>query len=345
MDALHHLTNLVGQLNALKPESAPKLLVWFRSGGLESLKPGLIALPLSITPVVIRITPTDAIGILGVFSQRMAHPTAALREWISAGGLESLRPHLEHYLSTYGDLSCAERIYAPYVLKDELGTGNMGIVFELCMPTGGQCDRVLKTTTYTSGAQKESELQSRASDLGIGPYVYKYGICKTVDGDIAYIVSQRLSGGTMADKYPYEPTTIKQALDLYYALLTKAHITQNDLKPTNLMWEGDRLYLIDYGIAEIPFGIETWTQKDYAIHMTVMGTLLVNSCTGASYDYSVPPTWYKDEKTSRTSVLVSLVQAVTEWIMAKFPGLKPHIRTTGYSEDDIDRAVPGADQL
>lgn len=104
--------------------------------------------------------------------------------------------------------------------------------------------RVLKVNDRNNEQQEhESKYATAAGELGIGPKVFESGTC----GDNSLVVLQRLSGPTLLETYPFEPERIQQALLLYHRLLTQTGIAQHDLTADNLIFDQDRLYLIDYG--------------------------------------------------------------------------------------------------
>ncbi len=79
------------------------------------------------------------------------------------------------------------------------------------------------------------------------------------EGGLLYMVMPLISGGTLRDRLahaPGQPWSARAALDLgeqVLAALDYAHaqgFIHRDVKPSNILCEGDRLYLADFGIAK-----------------------------------------------------------------------------------------------
>lgn len=192
-------------------------------------------------------------------------------------------------------------------------TGNL---WTLC--DAKHCNYIIKqifkqehTLEYFNGESYNAQI---ASKLGVGPVVYRFTNCmskKTGETD-EYIIFQKLSGPTLAEDYPYNPLYIKQGLDLYYKLLTEANMVQNDLHAGNLMFDGPerRLYLIDYGVAQIiPKKFTTEEVKDYMQFAAELLVYALGETPKAEAD--------KDIEFKKASA-VTFQKAIDEWMAAKF---------------------------
>jgi predicted Ser/Thr protein kinase len=94
-------------------------------------------------------------------------------------------------------------------------------------------------------ASLEEYVSQLAGILGIGPPVYFVGKC---EGNY-YIVMKKLTGPSLISTYPFDSKYVVKALELYYELL-KAGFDHRDFHAGNLLFDGNKFYLIDYGDAK-----------------------------------------------------------------------------------------------
>ncbi|CAH6418297.1 Hypothetical protein POVN_LOCUS70 [uncultured virus] len=288
---------------------------------------------------------------------------AALLKWLQDGGLESLKPTLAAYLMetasalaendeevpTADQMACAEPLLEGYKPIASLGAGVFGDVYALQKETkaGPLADRVLKISSVYSETLEnqpdwpEGKMGEVAGKLGIGPVVYAHTICE----ETAYIVMQRLSGPTLDKAYPYKPEWIKAALTLYYNLAIQAGISQADLKASNLIFDGERLYLADYGIAEYSEKYTEWGQADVGPHLKLMAVQLIDSLTVRAEHFECADYWAKDNITSRTALWVELNKAAAEWLATFFPDLQLGWPPTRIDRDFLDVTNPAVQDI
>ena len=171
------------------------------------------------------------------------------------------------------------------ILLEKLGEGVEGAVYHVCDTTNVvRCNLVLKVEGILEEGDEENDEEEVdgqvvrkteaehtkssfiayvAGLLGIGPRIERYGRCSPVAKDKFYTVMQNLSGPTLANRFPYSAKDVNDALNLNLNLL-KAGYAQRDGHLDNYMFDGKRLYLIDYGAAiSRPSYIDTIGEEEW----------------------------------------------------------------------------------
>lgn len=98
--------------------------------------------------------------------------------------------------------------------------------------------------------EKECNIAKLAGDLGVGPKVIE---CQST-GKPQYIVMEKLDGPTVWNKYGdllNMPESDFKQFQKLKKILDDSHIKHNDLHLGNVMYHKSRLYIIDYGMANI----------------------------------------------------------------------------------------------
>lgn len=183
-----------------------------------------------------------------------------LYNWMLAGNMSKLQDNITTFIEEKlppidpQTVECVANHLEGWVIGKELGRGVTGVVYTLTPGSDSKEQRVLKVSPILKSEKasppEDITYASAAGRLGFGPLVYDSFICPVQDraeySAILYIVSQRLSGPTLFEMKPRDPKYLKEGLTLYYNLLANTGIAQSDFHPGNLMFEGDKLYLIDY---------------------------------------------------------------------------------------------------
>lgn len=126
-----------------------------------------------------------------------------------------------------------------WVKKRNIGKGAFGIVYIACR--ANNCDYVLKIQKIDKDFYNEVNLLKELSEYYFVPTIYDAWTCR---GN-GYIVMEKLnrkSNLTKAEKHVKIREIIKT--------LHKNNIVYFDLHPDNVMYKGNKLYLIDFGLSK-----------------------------------------------------------------------------------------------
>ncbi|CAH6418295.1 Hypothetical protein POVN_LOCUS68 [uncultured virus] len=264
-----------------------------------------------------------------------------LMKALDDGVLENAKAEIEEYIEhrmieisppiTGETAACALPLIKGYNVGKMLGEGAMGKVYQLTdAKSGTVSDRLLKVAHLENSNDKEvldeAKLATVAGELKIGPQVYGYTGCKVNRRrytHVSHTVMQKLSGPELYNVYPYKGVHIEATLTQYYNLFVQTGILQNDLKGDNVMFDGDQLYLIDFGIAYVVKDKEKWFPERLGEHMKLAAQTLLDGLTIGSMGYigrNVP--WKNDTLSGRTRVWLELKDAAEKWLHNTFPALK-----------------------
>ncbi|CAH6418692.1 Hypothetical protein POVN_LOCUS411 [uncultured virus] len=310
MELAARLRNVADYLEAVatkrKQEDAEKLLQWVTAGGFESF----------VEPVT-------------QYLQQELETLAVIKEQVER------KPILKVFDAF--TLECLNTLLGEWEVDTEIGSGEYGTVYSLSSSTEEK--RALKTIRVTGGkkvVENEIKIARLAGELGVGPKIYDATFCQGEGVTTAYIVMQRLSGPQLTQVYPYTADQLMAAMDLYYAFYQQTGYLQNDLTSRNVVYDGDRLYILDYGRADVPtfkFGYGVSHYMDSAAGM------LIGTLTDEANDDNP---WLKDDIKSRSLVFLTLLKARTAWLTKTFPDYKENLqhREHVYSTEDIDIGLP-----
>jgi tRNA A-37 threonylcarbamoyl transferase component Bud32 len=146
-------------------------------------------------------------------------------------------------------------------VKEYLSTGLFGATY-VVTKKGDKKEYILKTFHTEKGSRspkavdKECEIARKAGEIGAGPKVID---CNSdPKKSKQYIVMQKLSGPLlgkyMADDDAVLDEKYLKSFKKALKLLNENHIRHNDLHPDNVMIDGNRIYIIDYGRSNIVKG-------------------------------------------------------------------------------------------
>ncbi len=175
----------------------------------------------------------------------------------------------------------------PYEIVGRLGAGGMGEVYRARDTRLGRevALKVLPPELANDAARRARfEQEARAAAALNHPNimaVYDIGS----DGDIGYMVTELVSGETLAALLERGPVPIRKLLDIAVqiaegmACAHAAHITHRDLKPANIMITGPesgqagRVKILDFGLAKqaAPAAV---ADETVAMHSTEPGMIL-----------------------------------------------------------------------
>ncbi len=157
-------------------------------------------------------------------------------------------------------LSPGQRL-GPYEIVSPLGAGGMGEVF-LARDTRLDREVALKVLPRELASDPDRrarfEREARAISALSHPNVcalFDVGRAEGPDGDVEYLVMERLEGETLASRLQKGPLTVPEVLALggqLAAALAAAHrrgIVHRDLKPGNVMLTRSGAKLLDFGLA------------------------------------------------------------------------------------------------
>jgi tRNA A-37 threonylcarbamoyl transferase component Bud32 len=135
-----------------------------------------------------------------------------------------------------------------YKIISSLGErGKEGKVFLVRKRGRDYAMKQFKSTKSGNMIEREAQLQSRASEIGISPKVLSYDkenkviIMEKMDYNLFDIL--RKTNGKLQKKIQEDIVSIIKNLD-------KAKIFHNDPSPLNFMFKNDKLYIIDFGFAK-----------------------------------------------------------------------------------------------
>ncbi|MFP2927405.1 protein kinase domain-containing protein [Pyxidicoccus sp. 3LG] len=157
----------------------------------------------------------------------------------------------------------------PYVLRELLGAGGMGVVYAAEDPRLGRRVALKLLRQVRKGAEveararllREAQAMARLSHPNVIP-IFELG---TADGR-DYLVMERVQGATLSGWLRARERSWREVLDLFLAAgagLAAAHRTglvHRDFKPSNvLVGEDGRARVMDFGLA-------MWGQRELAAH-------------------------------------------------------------------------------
>lgn len=200
-----------------------------------------------------------------------------------------------------------DKIVAPYKVQNYEARGSFGKVY--IVGDGVNNDRILKVQSWgLYSFEEEAKFARKAHKLGVGPEIYSNGNCRDIDGTkTKYIYMQRLNGGTFRDNFPYTSDQFRDALDVYYKLYQNG-IDQNDFYTSNLMYNDDKLYMIDYGLAKY-----VDNEKPYG-HLRGKATKLCKSVLMGNNDK-----WNDVSSSEKEEIIRDSLSGVNSWLHDKFP--------------------------
>ena len=138
-------------------------------------------------------------------------------------------------------------------IVEYLSTGYFGATY---IVSKNGINYVMKTFHTKAGkrspkaVEKECQISRLAGEIGVGPKVLD---CSSTS-DPQYIVMEKLEGPTMKEKYGvYQkvPITEISRLEKRIEILDQNHIKHNDIHIGNVMYHKGKIYIIDYGQANI----------------------------------------------------------------------------------------------
>jgi serine/threonine protein kinase len=145
----------------------------------------------------------------------------------------------------------------PYEVLDYLAQGGMGTVYRGIDRTLGRQvalkvlhPDLLKDASFAQRFKHEAAVWGSLDHPRIVP-VYT----ADVDHEIAFLAMKLVPGGTLADRLKLGPTPLPEAVAILAdvaSALDHAHgkgIVHRDVKPANVLLEGGRAYLSDFGVA------------------------------------------------------------------------------------------------
>lgn len=225
----------------------------------------------------------------------------------------------------------AEKLLGEYKLGEYLSEGEFAQVWTLV--ASNLSDRVLKIQTIDRKEEEEGsdrplgteiKMAIKAGEMGVGPLIHGT-LLEPIDGDhyMQYIVQDRLSGPTVDDLLPLiTPEIVISGLTLYHTLLSKGHI-QGDLTASNLMYNKDRLYLIDYGFGNTSDEWEQWEAKDmeteFPRHCGAMREAMEGQVKRLLSSISGKFRRNKSSTPVTKEIRATLVKAAEEWMSKTFP--------------------------
>jgi Tol biopolymer transport system component len=171
-----------------------------------------------------------------------------------------------------------------YVIAGQLGAGGMGEVYRA---RDSRLKREVALKILPAEFAKDSSRRARfeqeahaAAALNHPNIVALFDIGE--HGDIAYIVTELVSGETLSSLIERGPINIRKLLDIAVQIADgmsaahAAHITHRDLKPANIMVAADgRLKILDFGLARqasAAVGATAETMTQHTQPGTIVGT-------------------------------------------------------------------------
>ncbi|CAH6418561.1 Hypothetical protein POVN_LOCUS279 [uncultured virus] len=269
------------------PTEAKQLLEWVRAEGLQTLKLGLEAFL------------AEKSKPLGLLNIPALHKAQAKKE------LVPIEP---------GDEACVAPILKGWTVGKHIDAG----AYELDrMPTNHETTeekRVLKVIRSNEDIGDEIKHTQIASTLGIGPYLNGSVECKGENGVTRYMVLDFLTGPLLIDVYFKNADYVKTALSLYYDLAVQGGIFHGDLHGYNVMFNGARMYLVDFGYANPVTG----TLKDELYsEMFEAADELVTSLLNHHKSKTAIRTLTDIKERTRRWLMVN--KAAHEWLQKTFP--------------------------
>ncbi|GAB4443083.1 MAG: hypothetical protein Kow0031_25250 [Anaerolineae bacterium] len=215
----------------------------------------------------------------------------------------------------------------PYHIESLINQGKMGVVFKAVHPKLERevavkvlrPDLVSLDSRFRKRFEREAQLVARLNHPHIVP-VYDYGI----DRDFSYIVMRYIAGGQTLKRYLR--LTANEAEGLTYIghiaqALDYAHrqgVVHRDVKPDNVLMDGELAMLTDFGLARLNEG--NWTQTGSSI----LGTPLYMSPEQIKPDLTV------DHRAD--------IYALGVIVYQMFTGQVPHYSENGWLATAVHRS-------
>lgn len=212
---------------------------------------------------------------------------------------------------------CVDEILDGWTVGEFIGSGAAASTF-LLTKAGTEEKRVLREAPHGK-MEQDAELAIEAGELGIGPKVYGALICpvkRSIYPSPLYMVSHYLPGPSLYDALPFDQDYLRDALTLYYDLLTRGGIAQGDLAVSNLKFDGDRLYLYDYDNSKRLEAKELLARGDTRVltdEMIEAAMVLLDSISRADFKHA-----------EREKILALYNDTINKWMADTFPKTKPH---------------------
>jgi len=157
-------------------------------------------------------------------------------------------------------LDSIPRKIGPYRLVEKIGEGGMGVVYLGAGPDGR---RVAVKVLGAAVASDPNARQRLAREVETMRRVRNRFVAEVLDADVdgpaPYIVTRYVPGRTLEDKVrqdgPLRGTALDNLAEGLAEALTAIHasgVVHRDLKPGNVMLDGDHPVIIDFGIAHVP---------------------------------------------------------------------------------------------
>jgi predicted Ser/Thr protein kinase len=157
-------------------------------------------------------------------------------------------------------LDSIPRNIGPYRLIEKIGEGGMGIVYLGAAPEG---HRVAVKVLGQAVASDPNARQRLAREVETMRRVRNRFVAEVLDADVAgpspYIVTRYVPGRTLEDTVrqggPLRGVALDNLAEGLAEALTAIHaagVVHRDLKPGNVMLDGDHPVIIDFGIAHVP---------------------------------------------------------------------------------------------
>ena len=157
-------------------------------------------------------------------------------------------------------LDSIPRNIGPYRLIERIGEGGMGVVYLGATPDG---QRVAVKVLGAAVAGDPNARHRLAREVETMRRVRNRFVAEVLDADVAgpapYIVTRYVPGRTLEDRVrqdgPLRGVALGNLAEGLAEALTAIHaagVVHRDLKPGNVMLDGDHPVIIDFGIAHIP---------------------------------------------------------------------------------------------
>ncbi|HEY1338364.1 MAG TPA: protein kinase [Bryobacteraceae bacterium] len=169
-----------------------------------------------------------------------------------------------------------------YRLESRIGRGGMGAVYQatdLRLNRAVAVKLMIGSLFGNPAALRRFEREARATARLVHPNIVAIHDYGTVGSDGAYLVMERVPGVTwrreLEKRGALSPETAARWFDQLLAGLEAAHsagIVHRDLKPDNVLVDGDRIKILDFGLAKMTRQDEADTNS-VTVPGTVMGTL------------------------------------------------------------------------
>jgi hypothetical protein len=157
------------------------------------------------------------------------------------------------------DVRSGERL-GPYLLREQLGEGGMGVVYLASDPAGS----LVAVKVLRQGVPAEATARHRlAREVDTMRRVHSPFVAEVVDADVEgsppYIVTRYVAGRTLEDAVAADGplngvalASLARGLAAALAAVHAAGVVHRDLKPGNVMMVDGQPVVIDFGIAQAP---------------------------------------------------------------------------------------------